>query len=163
MEMGERRRWFGGRRWRDVWERCLLNEGNPCFYRENGSSPNGHNPRSSSHWWRDFRFQRHHFFNLRKSSKGEAQNFQVVRHDPRWGWQRLAFQTWSHSPLRSASVISSNRTIERLGFFISVFLFYLHLCFSVYFAKNDSVYNKLCICKLKNIEFKICVMQPRNT
>jgi len=52
------------------------------------------------------------------------------------GRAALAFQTWSHSPLHSTSVISSNRSIERLGFiFIFVFLFYLHLCFSVYFAK----------------------------
>ena len=42
------------------------------------------------------------------------------------GRATFAFQTWSHSPLHSASEISSNRSIERLGFMlISVFQFFI--------------------------------------
>ena len=70
------------------------------------------------------KFQLHNFFNLRKSSNVEVRNFQVVWHNPRWGGQCFAFQTWSL--LHSASEISSNRSIERLGFMlISVFQFFI--------------------------------------
>ena len=105
----------------------FLKRGTLVYIGKKVTAPNGHYPRSSSHWWRDSRFQRHSFFNLRKSSKscGTIEG----------GEGNVSFSNLESFSASLYFVISSNRSIERLGFFISVFLFYLHLCFSVYFAK----------------------------
>ena len=129
-EKGEGRRWWTeDLKKMKLWECELhfLKRGTLVYIGKKVTAPNGHYPRSSSHWWRDSRFQRHSFFNLRKSSKscGTIEG----------GEGNVSFSNLESFSASLYFVISSNRSIERLGFFISVFLFYLHLCFSVYFAK----------------------------
>ena len=109
----------------EMWD-AFLNEGNPCLYREKGNSPKRPQPTFQQSLTTLLQVPAAQLPQPPKIQQCGCAQLSSRAARSKVGRATLAFQTWSRSPLHSASEISSNRSIERLGFMlISIFQFFI--------------------------------------
>ena len=113
-------------------EMRFLKEGNPCLYREKSNNPKRPLPTFQQPLVALFQVPTVQLLQPPKIQQcgGAELPSRVAR--SKVGRATFAFQTWSHSPLHSAYEISSNRSIERLGFSMHNLISISHTLFFIF-------------------------------
>ena len=113
-------------------EMHFLKEGNPCLYRGKSNSPKWPLPTFQQPLVALFQVPTAQLLQPPKIQQCGGAKLPSRAARSKVGRATFAFQTWSHSPLHSASEISSNRSIERLGFSMHNLISISHTLFFIF-------------------------------